>query len=147
MQAFFIVRKISTGSKLVNGYMTMQATVNFGTDEAPEIATRHLQSKDGHWTGWNSDGAIRARAEIIKSRATHQTAAKVAELRLGDIQTKLDGLKGKRSLEATAERKNLHEAIKTAKVTVFVTQGNLEKIAEIAERVDETHPEIVQFLA
>jgi len=145
---FSIVRKISSGEKRVAGkkVLTLEAIVNFGSEEEPELATRHLQSAGGGpWKGRNSDRTRRERATILKSHVANQDIVRAAEMRLIAFQTKFDGVKGKRGV--VEERKKLLEVIKIAKVDSIASKTNLERVAEIVDRIDETHPEFVQFLA
>lgn len=150
MQTFQIVQFVPMFKKVGNERIELdpnrlgqgQAVVRFLDGDT----TRHLQRHDGRWTGWNSDRARRERAEILESHAFYQVEATEAESRLADLQAKLDDLKGKRGLDVKVERNYLREvAIKTAKAMLIVAKHDLDRAAMIAGRVDETHPEIVEF--
>jgi len=141
---FQIVREISSGRKRIDGRMvdTVQAAVRFTDGDA----TRHLvQQPNGSLTGWNSDSARRERAGILESHAAHQAAVKAVEARIQKLTDELGELKDKRGAEATADRERLKEALKAAKAVAATTASDAERGAEAAGKVDETHPEIVEF--
>ena len=145
---FFLVREVSRGQKRVNGRVvdTMQAVVNFGTD-VPELATRHLifGERTGYrWTGRNSDETIRAREKIIRQASYSKADADRSEARVADLQDKFDGLKGKRGV--LEERQRLQVTLKSAEAVASIAKRSLERSSEIAGRVDETHPEFIQFV-
>src|SRR3989344_2163499 len=127
---FFIVREISRGQKRVNGRMveTMEAVVNFGTEEVPDMATRHLKKKPGSefWTGYNSDRARIARAEIVRQASHSEAVAKRSELRVAELQeAKVDSLNGK--LGVREERERLRQALKTAEAVFADAKEGFEK--------------------
>ena len=142
---FQIVREISSGRKRIDGRMvdTVQAAVRFTDGDA----TRHLvQQPNGSLTGWNSDSARRERAGILVSHAAHQAAVATIAARVQKLTDALGELKNKRGREATQDRKILREALKVAQAVAAVASSDAERAAEIAGKVDETHPEIVQFV-
>lgn len=143
---FGIIRTISYGKKKVNGNTinTMAAVVNFGTDEAPELATRHLKLKGGFWTGRNSDNNLIDRNEIMEAFAYNKAAAERAENRLSEMEVKMDALKSKHGV--VEERQRLYERLKTAKVAADVAKSNLQASSEIVNKIDETNPEFVTFV-
>ena len=145
MQTFEIDRLGPVVRRRVEGRLvdTSQSTVRFPDGDT----TRHLQRQDGNWTGWNSDSARRERAGILESHAAHQATAIAAQTRVQKLTDALGELKGKRGAEHTAERKMLREALKSAKAAATVAAGDLATVAEYAGRVDETHPEKVEFVA
>ena len=140
---FQIVREISSGQKHVNGRMvdTMQATVRFSDGDT----TRHLIRQPVGWTGWNSDRARRERAGILESHTAHQERVQAVTASIAKFTDALGELKNKRGAEATAERKLLRAALKTAKAVASVAGADLARVAEVSGRVDETHPEKVEF--
>jgi len=152
--AFHIVREISSGRKRIDGRMvdTVQAIVDFGM-ASPGLTTRHLEHHSvfddkgkvtGHqWTGWNSDRMLRIREGILQSHTAHKAVVQTAETRVSDLTEELAILKAKRGV--TEKRKTLREALKAAKTTLAVVKGDLEKVAAVAKKVDETHPDIVTF--
>lgn len=142
---FSIVRTISYGKKNINGHIvnTMTAIVNFGTDEAPELATRHLRLKGDCWVGRNSDTAVLNRKEIIRTASYNKALADGAEKMVADLELKVNALKGKRGV--TEERRRLNERFKIAKAAADAAKSNLQTSSEIAGKVDETNPEFVTF--
>ena len=155
--AFHIVREISSGQKRIEGRMvdTIQAIVDFGM-ASPGLTTRHLERHPvfddkgkitGHqWTGWNSDQARRERAEILKARQDYDEAVADGESLVGKLETELTGLKGKRGVDATAERKRLKTLLKGNEAALAVIKSGRDRATAIAGKVDETHPEIVAFV-
>ncbi|MBI2674567.1 MAG: hypothetical protein HYX22_02420 [Candidatus Yanofskybacteria bacterium] len=92
------------------------------------------------------DSVRRERAGILESHAAHQAAVKAVTARVQKLTDALGELKNKRGREATQDRKILREALKAAKAVATVAAADLDHIAAIAERVDDTHPEIVAFV-
>lgn len=142
---YFIVRKISYGKKNINGHTidTMAAIVNFGTDEAPELATRHLKLKGG-WIGRNSDRTLANRNEIMGACSYNKAVAERTEAVLADLEVKANALKGKHGV--VEERQRLNERLKIAKAAANVAKIDLEESLEIVGKIDETNPEFVTFL-
>ncbi|OGN03229.1 MAG: hypothetical protein A2651_02370 [Candidatus Yanofskybacteria bacterium RIFCSPHIGHO2_01_FULL_42_12] len=143
MQRFQIVRQISGERKQIDGRLvdTLMAIVRFPDSDT----TRHLQRHDGRWTGWNSDRARRERAGILETRQNYDEAVADGESLVSKLEAKLADLKGKRGTKATAERKRLRELIKGNKATLAVLKTGQAHAVAIADKVDETHPEIVEF--
>ena len=100
------------------------------------------------WGGGKKETrAHKHRRGILESHVAHQAAVKATELRPADLQA-INGLKvkGQRGAEATAERKQIREALKTAKAALAVAKSVAKRSASIAVKVDDTHPEIVEFV-
>ena len=140
---FQIIRFGPVVRRRVDGRLvdTSQTIVRFPDGDA----TRHLHLQGDRWTGWNSDRARRERAGILESHAAHQAAVKAVEARIQKLTDELGELKDKRGAEATADRERLKEALKAAKAVAATTASDAERGAEAAGKVDETHPEIVEF--
>lgn len=158
MQTFPIVKQTGGGRRRINGRPhvdTIQAIVNFGTDEVPELVTRHLEQQPmldekgkvvgHHWTGWNSDSVLARRAEILESRRRYEESVQEDEALIGKLRSELTELKGKRGAEATAERKRLREWLKGNEAALAIIKSGRDNAVAIAKRVDETHPEIMVF--
>ncbi|MEK7603702.1 MAG: hypothetical protein AAB461_01100 [Patescibacteria group bacterium] len=142
---FSIIRVVSYGKKKINGHEvnTMAAIVNLGTDEAPELATRHLYLTDG-WVGKNSDQNLLNRKEIIGAYTYNKAVADGAEERIADLEAKANALKGKRGV--AEERQRVNERLKIAKAAADLAKSNLNVSSEIKDKVDETNPEFVKFV-
>jgi len=126
---------------------TMEAIVDFGPQGEPKLATRHLQRKSGSepWSGHNSDRAQFIRAEIIRQALHDKAVAERAEVKVAELQAKLDRLKGKRGAEVREARNRLQETFKTAEAAFAAAKAALEKSSQITGSLDETHPEFVKF--
>lgn len=126
----------------------MQVTVNFGfgTNDKPEIATRHIQRRNGKWVGWNSDRVRQAKAEIIKAHSGVRRAVTLAGMTTAKLAVALEELKGKRGTEAVAKRKVVRETLRGAMATEKTAKKDLERMTKIVDDIDRTHPEIVEFV-
>ncbi len=145
MKTFQIVREISSGRAVFDGKMvrTTMAIVRFPDGDT----TRHLvMNGGGVLTSWNSDNARRERAEILEARQRYDEAVKDGESLNGKLETELAGLKGKRGVNATADRKRLKTLLESNKAALAVLKTGQARAIAVAGKVDETHPEIVEFV-
>ena len=140
MMFFSVVNRISRGQN------TMEAVVNFGSDEEkPELETRHLQFKNGEWFGRNSDKTRQERISIVKTWEAAKKAVAILEVKANDIAAAMEELKGKR--DVAAKRAELRGALKTVLAALSAAKGDLERVTTTVGGLDKTHPEFVEFLA
>ena len=138
--SFFVVRKISSGHN-----HKMEVVVNFGSEEKPELETRHLQFKNGEWFGRNSDKTRQERTSIVKTWEAAKKAVAILKVKANDIAAAMEELKGKR--DVAAKRAELRGALKTVLAALSAAKGDLERVTTTVGGLDKTHPEFVEFLA
>ncbi|MEK7138869.1 MAG: hypothetical protein AAB799_01680, partial [Patescibacteria group bacterium] len=147
MKTFPIVRQISGGSKRVDNRMvdTLQAIVRFPDGDTTRHLYFRLEQGGGTdvWTGWNSDGARRTRQAILDTFVNHESSAKTAVARVGDLEKKVAEMKGKKGV--TDERKALKTSLKSAQAAATTATSDLAGVKSIVDKINETHPEIVEF--